>query len=74
MSKHFGLSYRRYNPAKIRYNLPKFEVQRLWFCRLLTMYLQQGAIVVNIDESSFHTHHAMMNRWQPKPYKEQYSD
>ena len=51
----FGLSYRAFNPVKLRQYQAKFNDKRLWICRLLAQILSEDYLVVSIDESSFST-------------------
>jgi hypothetical protein len=66
VKREFGLSFKHFNTAKIRYNHAAFDEKRLWISRLLTFLLSQDAVVVSIDESSFSTKIASNFRWQPK--------
>ena len=45
------LSFRRYDPAMVRYQDPTFDNKRLWVSRLLAQFLIDGALIISIDES-----------------------
>jgi len=64
--QHF-LRMERLNPATFRYRDPFYDEKRLWFCRLVTQFVLDGALVVSIDETHFR-HDALKRRaWQFHP-------
>lgn len=64
--RHF-LRMERLNPATFRYRDPFYDEKRLWFCRLITQFILDGALVVSIDETHFR-HDAIKRRaWQFHP-------
>ena len=67
----FGLNYRTFNSAKLRFYQSRFNDKRRWICRLLAQTLSEDFLVISIDESSFSTSQLSKRRWQSELILEQ---
>lgn len=62
----FGLSYRQFNSANLRFSQRLYDPKRIMICRYLGQLLLDDALLVCIDESAFSTRQTTRWRWQPK--------
>jgi hypothetical protein len=63
MKKTFGLTFRTFNTANLRYSSRVYDEARVRASQLLTAFLQEDALIVCIDESSFSTNVKKAKHW-----------
>ena len=64
LKNDFGLRYKSYNGAIVRYKDPEFNEKRLWVCRILSQFITDGALIISIDESNFRHDNTKQYQWQ----------
>jgi len=65
LRESFGLSYRPFDSAKLRFSQRLYDPKRQAICRYLATLLIEDALIVCVDESAFSTRQTTRWRWQP---------
>jgi hypothetical protein len=63
LKNKFGLRFRSFDSATLKYSSCLYDEARVRASRLLTQFLQEEALVVCIDESSFSTNIKKGKHW-----------
>ena len=53
LKNDFGLRYKHFDGALIKYKDPQFDEKRLWVSRILAQFIGDDALIISIDESNF---------------------
>lgn len=64
LKNDFGLRYKHFDGALIKYKDPQFDEKRLWVSRILAQFIGDDALIISIDESNFRNDNIRQWRWQ----------
>ena len=67
LRKDFSLRFRAAPPALTRYLDPAYDEKRQWVARLLVHFMQQGMVIVSVDESHIRADSFARKQWRFVP-------
>jgi hypothetical protein len=67
LRKDFNLRFRASPPVLTRYLDPAYDEKRQWVSRLLTHFMQQGMVIVSVDESHIRADSFAKRQWRFAP-------
>ena len=67
LRKDFNLRFRPSPPVLTRYLDPAYDEKRQWVSRLLTHFMQQGMMIVSVDESHIRADSFAKRQWRFAP-------
>ena len=67
LRKDFNLRFRATPPALTRYLDPVYDEKRQWVARLLAHFMQQGMVIVSVDESHVRADSFAKRQWRFVP-------
>ena len=67
LRKEFSLRFRPSPPVLTRYLDPAYDEKRQWVSRLLTHFMQQGMVIVSVDESHIRADSFAKRQWRFAP-------
>ena len=74
LRKDFKLRFRATPPALTRYLDPAYDEKRQWVARLLAHFMQQGMVIVSVDESNIRADSFAKRQWRFVPPRVSSSD
>ena len=67
LRKEFNLRFRPSPPVLTRYLDPAYDEKRQWVSRLLAHFMQQGMVIVSVDESHVRSDSFARRQWRFAP-------